>query len=69
MLISKQMITGFNTDVKHDGSVYHVQTEARGRDNPVLESLVYVGGTIVADAIAERPQQVEQAHTRPVDIS
>lgn len=42
------MITGFNTDVKHEGHVYHVQTEDRGKENPVLESLVYIGGTIVA---------------------
>jgi hypothetical protein len=42
------VITGFNTDVSYDGHIYHVQTEDRGRDNPVLESLVYVGGTIIA---------------------
>jgi hypothetical protein len=42
------MITGFNTDVSHEGRVYHVQTEDRGTENPCLESLVYVGGTIIA---------------------
>src|SRR2546426_3948092 len=42
------MITGFNTDVPHDGHVYHVQTQDRGKDNPNLESLVYIGGTVVA---------------------
>ena len=41
------MITGFNTDVEYDGRVFHVQTEDRGRDNPVVESLVYSGGEIV----------------------
>ncbi len=48
MLLSKMMITGFNTDVQHEGHTYHVQSEDRGRDNPVLESLIYVGGTIIA---------------------
>lgn len=48
MLLSRRMITGFNTDVSHEGRVYHVQTEDRGTDNPCLESLVYVGGTIIA---------------------
>ncbi|HSE97279.1 MAG TPA: hypothetical protein VLD57_03345 [Blastocatellia bacterium] len=48
MLLSTAMITGFNTDVPHEGRVYHVQTEDRGKENPVLESLVYVGGTIIA---------------------
>lgn len=41
------MITGFNTDVKHAERVYHVQTEDRGVANPVVESLVYVGGEIL----------------------
>lgn len=48
MLVSTKMITGFNTDVPHEGHVYHVQTEDGGSGNPFLESLIYVGGTIVA---------------------
>lgn len=50
------MITGFNTDVRHEGHVYHVQTEDRGKDNPILESLVYVGGTIVAKKLTPYPE-------------
>lgn len=42
------MITGFNTDIEHDGIVYHVQTEDKGLDSPIILSLVYVGGTILA---------------------
>ncbi|HKQ51870.1 MAG TPA: hypothetical protein VJT74_05840 [Pyrinomonadaceae bacterium] len=42
------MITGFNTDVEHDGVVYHVQTEDKGLRSPLILSLVYVGGTILA---------------------
>lgn len=42
------MITGYNTDIKHDDRVFHVQTEDKGIDNPVIESLVYVGGKIIA---------------------
>jgi hypothetical protein len=41
------VITGFNTDVKHETKVFHVQTEDRGLANPVVESLVYVGGEIL----------------------
>lgn len=41
------MITGFNTDVPYDGRVFHVQTEDKGLDNPVVESLVYTGGEII----------------------
>ncbi len=42
------MITGFNTDVKHRGLVYHVQTEDKGHDNPLIETLIYRGGEILA---------------------
>ncbi|HZN54077.1 MAG TPA: hypothetical protein VFB67_02040 [Candidatus Polarisedimenticolaceae bacterium] len=41
------MITGFNTDVQYEGRVFHVQTEDKGLDNPVVESLVYTGGEII----------------------
>ena len=46
--IQSLVITGYNTDVEHDDVVYHVQTEDKGLDNPMLLSLVYVGGTILA---------------------
>ena len=42
------VITGFNTDVKHRGVVYHVQTEDKGHDNPLIETLIYKGGEILA---------------------
>lgn len=42
------MITGFNTDIKHRGQVFHIQTEDKGLANPVIESLVYKGGEILA---------------------
>lgn len=42
------MITGFNQDVTYKNKVYHVQTEDRGKTNPVIESLIYVGGEILA---------------------
>ena len=42
------MITGFNTDIEHNGVIYHVQTEDKGLDSPIILSLVYAGGTILA---------------------
>lgn len=42
------MITGFNTDIEHDGVVYHVQTEDKGLASPLILSLVYSGGAILA---------------------
>ena len=42
------MITGFNTDIQHEGVTYHVQTEDKGLETPLILSLVYVGGAIIA---------------------
>ena len=42
------MITGYNTDVECDGVVYHIQTEDKGVETPVILSLVYVDGAILA---------------------
>jgi hypothetical protein len=42
------MITGYNTDVRHGDVVFHVQTEDKGSANPFIESLVYVGGQVLA---------------------
>ncbi len=42
------MITGYNTDIESEGVVYHVQTEDKGLSKPIILSLVYNGGTILA---------------------
>jgi hypothetical protein len=42
------VITGFNTDIEYQGVTYHVQTEDKGVDTPLILSLVYDRGTILA---------------------
>ncbi|HET9478574.1 MAG TPA: hypothetical protein VFO72_04485, partial [Pyrinomonadaceae bacterium] len=54
------MITGFNTDIEHDGVVYHVQTEDKGLDTPIILSLVYAGGTILASKRSPYADLIEQ---------
>lgn len=56
------MIFGFNTDVPGKDAVYHVQTEDRGIKNPIIDSIIYVGGKIV-DRLrtAYVPQEVTPA--------
>ena len=41
------VLTGYNTDIDYTGTTYHVQTEDKGRANPVVESLVYARGEIL----------------------
>ena len=42
------MITGFNTDIVHNGVTYHVQTEDKGLETPLILSLIFVRGEILA---------------------
>ncbi|GAC1434186.1 MAG: hypothetical protein NVSMB68_06700 [Thermoanaerobaculia bacterium] len=53
------MITGFNTDIKHSDKVYHIQTEDKGMANPYIESLVYVGGEILASKKTSYAEQMK----------
>ncbi|HUR47851.1 MAG TPA: hypothetical protein VMZ27_18350 [Candidatus Saccharimonadales bacterium] len=64
------MIFGFNTDVQAQQATYHVQTEDRGPRNPVIESIIYVGGKILGkkrtsyDADSLSKEQIEDAVRR-----
>ncbi len=41
------VLTGYNTDIEYGGVTYHVQTEDKGRENPVIETMVYAKGEIL----------------------
>ncbi len=47
-LAAYTVITGYNTDIEFEGVTYHVQTEDKGLAKPIILSLVYDGGTILA---------------------
>lgn len=42
------VLPGFNTDFKHKGQVFHAQTEDNGVNNPVVVTLLYLKGAILA---------------------
>lgn len=42
------MLTGYNTDFKFQGKVYHIQTEDGGVNSPNITSLLYHRGAIIA---------------------
>ena len=64
------MITGFTSDVKYRALVYHVQTEDKGKVNPLIETLIYRGGEILASRrlpyaeLTEEGPVTEQAISR-----
>ena len=55
------MITGANTNVRHRGTVFHVQTEDSGRANPHIISHLYHGGTILSSEKTSYADEVEAA--------
>ncbi|MGB8510482.1 MAG: hypothetical protein WCD76_19065 [Pyrinomonadaceae bacterium] len=60
------MITGFNTDIQYEGTTYHVQTEDKGLDTPLILSLVYVGGAILASKRAPYNDLIESGFDEKV---
>jgi hypothetical protein len=54
------VLTGYNTDIEHSGTTYHVQTEDKGRANPFVESLVYARGEILYSRRTPYHDLVEQ---------
>src|SRR5512134_2103 len=44
---SRAMLPGFNTNVRHRGVLFHVQSEDSGRAHPHVITHLYHGGTIL----------------------
>ena len=60
------MITGFNTDVDFQGTTYHVQTEDKGLATPLILSLVYNRGTVLASKRSPYEDLVEKGFDEKV---
>jgi hypothetical protein len=53
------MLPGFNTNVRHGGVLFHVQTEDSGRSHPHVITHLYHGGTILASEKRSYAEHVE----------
>ncbi|MFH1262689.1 MAG: hypothetical protein V1495_04500 [Pseudomonadota bacterium] len=42
------MLPGYNHNLRHEGVVFHIQTEDGGVDNPVVVTHVFAGGNVLA---------------------
>lgn len=64
------MIFGFNTDIKHEETIYHVQSEAREADK-LLQTQVFVRGRCIgkrASSYAEQASSPEFTDKKKEDI-
>lgn len=41
------MVTGINSDIDYKGKLYHVQTEDRGINNPIILTRIFCSGVLV----------------------
>lgn len=63
------MLTGYNQDVQTGDELLHVQTEDKGRDKALLETLVYRGGTIIAAKRTSYAAQISAGTLNDDDLS
>lgn len=53
------MLTGFNTNIRHRGVLFHVQSEDSGRDHPHVITHLFHGGSIMASQKSSYSDRVE----------
>jgi hypothetical protein len=53
------MLSGFNTNIRHRGVLFHVQSEDSGRARPHIITHLYHGGTILASEKSSYADQVD----------
>lgn len=55
------MLPGFNTNIRHRGVLFHVQSEDSGREHPHIITHLYYGGTIVFSEKSSYASRVSEA--------
>lgn len=58
--IGRTMLSGFNTNFRHRGILFHVQTEDSGRANPHVITHLFHGGNILASEKRDYSDLLEQ---------
>lgn len=53
------MVTGFNTDIKHNGVVFHIQTEPRKEGG--IETTVYMRGAVIHSLTTSQREFIQSA--------
>lgn len=60
------MLTGFNTNIRHRGVLFHVQSEDSGRAHPHIITHLYHGGTIIFSEKSSYASRVDEAQLEDV---
>jgi hypothetical protein len=57
--ITNSPLLGYNTNVRHAGKLFHIQTEDSGRDHPHIITHLFTAGTILATKKTPYDQMLE----------
>jgi hypothetical protein len=60
------MVGGFNTNVRHAGRLFHVQTEDSGVRSPKIVTLLYEGGTILTSRKRTYQDRLGEPNLEPI---
>ena len=60
------MLTGFNTNIRHRGVLFHVQSEDSGRAHPHIITHLYHGGTIIFSEKSSYASRVSEPNLEDV---
>ncbi|MCP5057522.1 MAG: hypothetical protein GY937_12475 [bacterium] len=60
------MLTGFNTNIRHRGVLFHVQSEDSGRDHPHVITHLFHGGNIMASEKSSYAEKVDERNLESV---
>ena len=42
------MVTGLNSEIEHNGKIFHIQTEDGGLRNPIILTRIFCGGILIS---------------------
>lgn len=55
-------LLGYNTNVRHGGNLFHIQTEDSGMDHPHIITHLFVEGTILATKKCDYADKLQEEH-------
>lgn len=54
------MLVGYNHNIKHEGQMFHIQTEDSGRPSMSVTTLLFIDGTIIASKKSKYAELAEK---------
>ncbi len=63
------MLPGFNHNLRHQGAIFHIQTEDNGLQNPYVVTHVFMGGNVIATRRASYQKFISKPGLREIVLA